>query len=136
MKLVVASHVGDAFLDKHINCNTEGQDEDAIADYNQFLMTELLIRYSTRAIQYGLLSVKQRRQCLRLEILIEEQVHEVRATLARKEAVAQVALVVVEQAMPCLLHCENRVNEKISMYYCSKASCGMVMAIELNEQST
>ena len=34
--------------------------------------------------------------------------------LDRNEAVQELALILVEQAMPCcLLHCENHVNEKI-----------------------
>ena len=112
-RLLVSDFVGDASSSKHLKFDTTGKDEDVIAAYNQFLMQELLLRYPTRAFQYGMLTLEERRECLKTEALIEHQVSMVRAMLGRKEAVAEVALIVVEQAMPCLLHCENRVNEKV-----------------------
>ncbi len=76
-------------------------------------MQELLLHYPTQLFLCDMLTMEERRECLKTEALSEHQVSMVRAMLGRKEAVAELALIVVEQAMPCLLHFENRVNEKV-----------------------
>jgi hypothetical protein len=44
---------------------------------------------------------------------MEERVVSVRLALERKKQVEEIALVLVERAIPCILHCENRINEHI-----------------------
>ena len=105
--------VGAADNEKHINFSTDGRLETVIANYSLFLMTELLLRYPQRVVEYALLTLEERRARLIEEVCIKEDVDRIRQALLRKEKVADIALILVEQAMPCLLHCENRVNEKI-----------------------
>ena len=110
---VTTNQVGAANDKFSIKFNTDSRDDEVVAEYNQLLMAELLIRYPNRAFQYGILGIEERRECLLVELRIEKIVAAIRLALERSEAVAAIALILVEQAMPCLLHCENRVNEKI-----------------------
>ena len=59
-----------------------------------------------------MMTLEERRGSLQDEIEIEQKVAGIRSALSRNEAVAELALITFEQAMPYLLHCENRVNEK------------------------
>jgi hypothetical protein len=84
-----------------------------MANYSEFLLKELLIRYPTMVFEFAVLSLEERRGRLAEEAQVEAQVERIRLALKRKESVEDIALIIVEQAMPCLLHCENRVNEHV-----------------------
>jgi len=58
-------------------------------------------------------SLEERREALRNQLVFEEKLHLLKLAVERSEHGKAAALMLIEQAIPCIMHLENRVGEKI-----------------------
>jgi hypothetical protein len=76
--------------------------------FNQLLMSELRLR---RLPLHGNLEERQGR--LRQYLMVEQQLKLISEAVARGVIRKDAALMLIEQAIPCIMHLENRVGEKL-----------------------
>ncbi len=108
------AHAGKEDELNHIDFCTEGKSPAIQRKFRRFLIQELVLRYPSRAADYATMSVDQLRFTLRIEAEMESKVSRLRVALVRKEKQQEeVRSIILEQAVPCILHMENRVNERV-----------------------
>jgi len=58
-------------------------------------------------------SLEEHREALRNQLVFEEKLHLLKLAVERSEHGKAAALMLIEQAIPCIMHLESRVGEKI-----------------------
>jgi hypothetical protein len=110
--LVANKHNNNTHIDFVPNSDSE------VTKFKQLLKEELKLRYkSDRAAYQASLegSFNDRRHRLKALIDEENRIHLARETLQKSESVRSIAekVVLAEEAVPCILHLEMRINEKV-----------------------
>jgi hypothetical protein len=59
--------------------------------------------------------LEERKQRLKNHLMVEEQLQCIKEAILRTEEGKDAALMLIKQAIPCIMHLENRVGEKIIM---------------------
>jgi hypothetical protein len=58
-------------------------------------------------------SLEERREALKCQLLVEEMLQLIKPAIDQSELGKAAALMLIKQAIPCIMHLENRVGEKI-----------------------
>jgi len=85
----------------------ENSDLDCIF-FHSLVNSELMIR---RLPNYGTLEDKRTR--LKQHLMMEQQIRRIQDAIMRTEEGKEAALILLLQAIPCIMHLENRVGEKL-----------------------
>lgn len=100
----------------HIDYVLPPEDDDkffeALLAYDAFLVEELALRLPVSQIR-GLSGVEAKRAKLREQASAEARILHIRDVLLREDNAAELAQILAEEGIPCILHLENRVSEKL-----------------------
>jgi hypothetical protein len=108
-----SSQVGQDDNPLHIDFSIASREPAVAIRYINFLRHELCLQYHDQKGEYCDYGVEECKSALRVEITMESKVAGLRDALIRGKAEEQNGLIMQEQAIPCILHLENRVSEKI-----------------------
>jgi hypothetical protein len=89
-------------------CNVEENDELDIMFFNTLVNKELRLR---RLPVSG--NLEQRRTRLKQQLMIEQKLSLIKEAISRTEEGKDAALILIKQAIICIMHLENRVGEKL-----------------------
>jgi hypothetical protein len=90
------------------NGNDAGNLTEAQRFFSNLLITELRFH---RLPLYG--NVEERQARLRILLIVEQKIDLISQAISRGEEGKEAAMMLISQAIPCIMHLENRVGEKL-----------------------
>ena len=97
----------------HLDYEVPEDDPSQEVLYRALLIKELAIRHPSQLRQFRSKAIEELRTRLREDILLENRVREIRCALERNDKTEHLRMILLDQAIPCILHAENRIGEKL-----------------------